>query len=54
LENFTPKNAMAYLPSYLFKMVFLVLKYKAHFFSYATVIDVLAKAQIDYMTPIIT
>jgi hypothetical protein len=54
LENFTPKNAMPYLPSYFFKIVFLVLKYKGHFFSYAMVIDALAKVQIDYTTPIKT
>jgi hypothetical protein len=54
LENSTPKKPSPYLPSYFFKMVFLVLKYKGHFFSYAMFIDASAKAWIDCTTPIRT
>ena len=40
-----------YLPSYFFKMVFLVLRYSGHFFWSAMVMDAVANARIDCHTP---
>jgi hypothetical protein len=47
-------NTELYLPSYFFKMVFLVLRYNGHFLLYAMVIDASAKDRMDCTTSLET